>query len=364
MPIPLSKPDIGRTDEQAILRMISKCIRTGRLSRGPTVAAFERQFSDYLGVKHSSTISNGTAALHLALLAHGIGQGDEVLTTPFTFVSTSNVALYVGARPKFVDIDPKTYNLDPAKLQEAIGPKTKAVIVVHVFGLPCDMKPIMKICENNHITLIEDACEALGATYEGRKAGSFATSCFSFYPNKVVTTAEGGMICTNDDRVMEVVESLKNQGRKGGEWLEHQYVGFNYRMSDVHAAIGIPLMRKVDRLNAVRAKIAKLYSKALGEYPQVRTPPDVEGRTWFVYVVEVDDRDRIALEMKKAGIECKPYFPPVHLQTPYRNLGFKEGDFPVCERVSKRVLALPFFTSMTPTQVSQVVKTLGRSSAG
>lgn len=362
MLIPLSKPDIGKSDERAILRIIGKCIRTGRLSRGPTVAAFEKQFSDYLGVKHSLAISNGTAALHLALLAHGIGQGDVVLTTPFTFVSTSNAALYVGARPKFVDINPKTYNIDPAKLQEAINSKTKALIVVHVFGLPCDMKPIMEICEDHHVTLIEDACEALGATYQGRKAGSFATSCFSFYPNKVVTTAEGGMLCTDDDRVMQVVDSLRNQGRKGGEWLEHQYVGFNYRMSDVHAAIGIPLMRKVDRLNTIREKNAKLYSNTLKEYPQVKIPPDVDGRTWFVYVVEVDDRDRIGSELNKAGIECKPYFPPVHLQTPYRLMGFKEGDFPVCENVAKRVLALPFFTSMTPKQIGHVAKTLGELS--
>lgn len=360
MPIPLSRPDIGKSDQQAILRMIGKCIRTGRLSRGPTVTAFEKQFSDYLGVKHSLAISNGTAAIHLALLAHGIRQGDVVLTTPFTFVSTSNAALYVGARPKFVDIDPKTYNLDPGKLQEAVDPTTKALIVVHVFGFPCDMKPIMEICEDHHITLIEDACEALGATYKGRKVGSFGTSCFSFYPNKVVTTAEGGMLCTDDDRVKEVVDSLRNQGRKEGEWLEHQYVGYNYRMSDVNAAIGIPLMRKVDRLNARRQKIARLYSNAFKGYPQVRTPPDSEGRTWFVYVVEVEDRDRIASELIKAGIECKPYFPPVHLQTPYRQMGFKQGDFPVCEDVSRRVLALPFFSSMTRKQIAQVVGTLGQ----
>jgi perosamine synthetase len=362
MQIPLSKPDIGKGDERAIMKTIQKCIRTGRLSRGPTVTAFEKQFSSYLGVKHSLAISNGTAALHLALLAHGIGQGDAVLTTPFTFVSTSNVALYVGARPRFVDIDPTTYNIDPAKLQEAIDPKTKALIVVHVFGLPCDMKPIMDICQDHHITLIEDACEALGATYKGRKVGSFSTSCFSFYPNKVVTTAEGGMLCTDDHRIMAIVDSLRNQGRKSGEWLEHQYVGFNYRMSDVHAAFGIPLMRKVDRLNAIREKNARLYTIALKNYTQIKTPPDVEGRTWFVYVVEVNDRDRVASELNKAGIESKPYFPPVHLQTPYRQMGFREGDFPVCENISRKVLALPFFTSITPKQIDEVTKSLGELS--
>ena len=359
MPIPLSKPDIGRSEQAETLRLITRSLRTGRLSRGPTVEAFEKQVAKYLGTKHALAISSGTAALHLALLAHGIGQNDVVLTTPFTFVSTSNAALYVGARPKFVDIDPTTYNIDPAKLQEAIDARTKALIVVHVFGLPCDMKPIMEICEDKHITLIEDACEALGATYDGRRTGTFGTSCFSFYPNKVVTTAEGGMVCTDDNRINDIVDSLRNQGRRPGEWLDHQYVGFNYRMSDVQAAVGIPLMKKVSLLNARRAKIARLYSKAFEKYAQVRTPLDVDGRTWFVYVVEVDERDRVASQMNKAGIECKPYFPAVHLQTPYRQMGFKEGDFPVCESVSKRVLALPFFGSITPAQVRRVSETLG-----
>jgi perosamine synthetase len=322
------------------------------------VRAFEQQFREYLGVRHALAVSNGTAALHLALLAHGIKQGDVVLTTPFTFVSTANSALYVGAKPKFVDIDPETYNIDPNRLQEAIDSKTRALVVVHVFGVPCDMKPILEICDDNHIVLIEDACEALGAEYGGKKVGTFATSCFSFYPNKVVTTAEGGMVCTNDDRVMEMIDSLRNQGRMAGEWLEHAYVGYNYRLSDVHAAIGIPQLRRVDQSNAIRRKKAKQYTAALKKCPQIKTPPDVPGRTWFVYVVELDDRDSIAKRLNDSGIECKPYFPPVHLQTPYRELGFKEGEFPVCESISKRVLALPFFTGISGTQINRVATTL------
>jgi len=338
--------------------LVLRTLRSNHLTRGPMVPAFEQQFRDYLGVRHALAVSNGTAALHLALLAHGIKQGDVVLTTPFTFVSTANAALYVGAKPKFVDIDPETYNIDPDRVQEAIDSKTRALVVVHVFGVPCDMKPILEICEDHHIVLIEDACEALGAEYGGKKVGTFATSCFSFYPNKVVTTAEGGMVCTNDDRVMQMVDSLRNQGRMAGEWLEHAYVGYNYRLSDVHAAIGIPQLRRVDQSNAIRRRKAKQYTVALKKCPQIKTPPDVTGRTWFVYVVELDDRDSIAKRLNDSGIECKPYFPPVHLQTPYRKLGFKEGEFPVCESISKRVLALPFFTGISGTQIDRVATTL------
>ena len=340
--------------------MVLRTLRSDHLTRGPMVPAFEQQFRDYLGVRHALAVSNGTAALHLALLAHGIKQGDVVLTTPFTFVSTANAVLYVGAKPKFVDIDPETYNIDPNRIQEAIDPKTRALIIVHVFGVPCDMKPILEICEDHHIVLIEDACEALGAQYGGKKVGTFATSCFSFYPNKVVTTAEGGMVCTNDDRVMEMVDSLRNQGRMGGEWLEHAYVGYNYRLSDVHAAIGVAQMRRIDHANMMRAEKARMYADELKRFQQVRVPPSAHGRTWFVYVVELDDRDRIGKELNDSGIECKPYFPPVHLQAPYRQLGFKEGDYPVCERVSRRTLALPFFTKITRSQIRQVVTGLER----
>jgi perosamine synthetase len=313
-----------------------------------------------LGVKYALAVCNGTAALHLSLLAHRIGQGDVVITTPFTFISTANTILYVGAKPRFVDIDPKTYNIDPGRLQEAIDSKTKALIVVHAFGLPCDMKPIIELCEDHHIILVEDACEALGASYNGRKLGTFSTSCFSFYPNKVITTAEGGMVCTDDDEIAAMVASLRNQGRKTGDWLEHAYVGYNYRLSDVQAAIGIPQMRQIDRLNAIREKKARMYSDAFKGNLHVRTPPHVQGRTWFVYVVEVDDRDRVARELNQAEIECKPYFPPVHLQAPYRQLGFKGGDFPICERISENVLAIPFFTGITPKQIQYVVGTINK----
>jgi len=356
MRIPLSQPDVGRNEEL----MVERTLRSGRLTRGPMVEAFEQQFRDYLGVRHALAVSSGTAALHLALLGHGIRQGDVVLTTPFTFISTANVITYVGARPRFVDITRETYDIDPNKIQDSIDSETRALIVVHVFGVPCDMKAITEICEDHHIVLIEDACEALGATYKGNKVGAFGTSCFSFYPNKVVTTAEGGMVCTNDDKVMEMVDSLRNQGRMGSEWLEHAYVGYNYRLSDVHAAIGIPQLRKVDHANAIREEKARMYTEALKQYRQVKVPPHVEGRTWFAYVIEVDERDRIGKELNASGIECKPYFPPVHLQVPYRQLGFKEGDFPTCESVSRRALALPFFTKITRSQIRHVVAAVGR----
>jgi len=355
MRIPLGVPDIGKTEQ----KLVAKVLRSGQLTRGPVLQAFEEQLGGYLGVKHCIGVSSGTSALHLALLAHGIGEGDVVVTSPFTFIASANAILYVRARPRFVDIDPKTYNIDPSKLNEAIDSKTKALILVHVFGLPCDMRPIIEICEDHHLTLIEDACEALGARYEERKVGTFGTSCFSFYPNKVVTTAEGGAVCTNEDEIAERVDALRNQGRKRGEWLEHAYVGYNYRLSDVHAAIGISQLGRIDRANAIRERKAQSYSEALKRFPQVTTPPHVKGRTWFVYVIELNDRDRIGRRLVDAGIECKPYFPPVHLQAPYRELGFKEGTLPVCENASKRVLALPFFTKISGRQIGQVVASLG-----
>jgi perosamine synthetase len=351
--IPLSKPLIGRPEEELVL----KVLRSGRLARGPATRTFETEFSRFIGVKHGLAVCNGTAALHLALLAHGIRSGDKVITTPFTFIASANSILYTGARPAFVDIDRETYNIDPAKIAEAIDHDTKAVLPVHVFGIPCDMKAITEICEDHHLTLIEDACEAIGATYNGKSVGSFSTSCFSFYPNKPLTTGEGGMLLTDNDEVANRVDALRNQGRVAGDWLSHELLGYNYRLSDVLAALGIAQLRRINSTLRRRQSIAERYARQLQGTP-VRTPMMTEGRTWFVYVVEVENRDEVAIRLDEMGIECKPYFPPVHLQAPYRGLGFKEGDFPVCEEVSRRVLALPFYSQMTEPETRLVVSSL------
>lgn len=354
MKLPLSKPFLGIEEERLVLEVL----RSGSLSRGPMLEQFEREFAEYVGVKHAVAVSSGTAALHLALLLHGIGRGDKVITSPFTFIASVNPILYVGAKPIFADIDPTTYTIDPEKLNEAIDAKTKAVIVVHVFGVSCDMKPITEICDDKKILLIEDACEALGTTYNGRMVGTFSTSCFSFYPNKPITTCEGGMLCTNSDQEALYAKALRNQGRLTENWLEHQLIGYNYRMSDVHAAIGLAQLRKIDLILNMRKRKAEVYTKLLKKLPNVKTPPHINGRTWFVYVAEFENRDKIAEKLNEMGISCKPYFQPVHLQVPYRKLGFKKGDFPVCESISQRVLALPFYTNMTVKEIKYVVDTL------
>lgn len=351
MNVPLSKPFIGKEEERLLLQVL----RSGSLTRGPVLEAFEREFAAYLGTKHAIAVTNGTSALHLSLLTHGIGKGDKVITSPFTFISSANPILYVGAKPIFADIDPTTYNIDPEKLNEAIDDKTKALIVVHVFGIACNMKPIIEICEDKNLILIEDACEALGTTYQGRKVGTYSTSCFSFYPNKPITTCEGGMLCTNDDQEAQYALALRNQGRSTEEWLEHQWIGYNYRMSDVHAAVGLVQLRKLDTILEMRKRNAEIYTSLLEGVSGVKTPVDSEGRTWFVYVAEFEERDKIAKKLNALGISCKPYFPPVHLQAPYRKLGFKEGDFPICEEISRRVLALPFYTNLTKKEIEYVV---------
>lgn len=351
--IPLSKPLIGKFEE----RLLLKVLRSGRLARGPITRSFESEFARYIGVKHGLAVCNGTAALHLALLAHGIGNGDKVITTPFTFIASANSILYTGAKPVFVDIDRQTYNIDPTKVAEAIDDKTKAIMVVHVFGVPCDMKAIMEICEDHNLTLIEDACEAIGTTYDDRPVGSFSTSCFSFYPNKPITTGEGGMVLTDSDDVARKIDALRNQGRLGGNWLSHELLGYNYRLSDLQAAVGLAQLRRIKSVLRRRERAAQLYSKLL-QSSRVRTPITMKGRSWFTYVVEVENRDEVAAKMNGMGVECKPYFPPVHLQSAYRALGFKEGDFSVCEEVGRRVLALPFFTQITRRELLFVASTL------
>lgn len=363
-PIPLSRPDITQREIDAVV----DCLSTPTLSIGPKVEQFEAALAQLTGRKHAIAVSSGTAGLHLAMLAANIGPGDEVITTPFSFVASANCILYVGATPIFVDIDPVTLNLDNHKLLPAITPRTKAVVGVEVFGHPGGMRELEKICRANHLALIEDACEGLGGYAGQRPIGSFGlASVFGFYPNKQITTGEGGMIVTDDDAVAQACRALRNQGRDGMAWLAHQRLGYNYRLSEINAALGVSQMNRLDEILENRRRVAATYIDRLMTSRFV-TLPTVQENThlsWFVFVVRLNDlfeptdRDEVMTALRAEGIACNNYFPPIHLQ-PYiaDQFGHKPGDFPVCEHIASRTLALPFFGQMTTAQIERVCDTL------
>ena len=356
--VPLSGPDITEREIAAVAAVL----RTPRLSMGPEVAAFERALAHRVGVAHAVAVSSGTAALHLAMLAAHVGPGDEVITTPFSFIASANSILFVGARPVFVDIDPKTLNLDVSRVEAAITERTKAVLAVHVFGLPCEMTGLTAIARRRELVLIEDACEALGATCAGRPVGSFGRSAaFGFYPNKQITTGEGGALVTDDGETADLARSLRNQGRAGdGGWLTHRFIGYNYRLDELSAALGRVQLERLDEILARRAAAALLYHQRLAALPQVEPLGEEPGavRSWFVYVVRLEkgmDRAAVMAHLQAAGVECQAYFPPIHLQPPYvERFGHQPGDFPVTEEVSARTLALPFRTGITEEEVTYV----------
>ncbi len=306
-------------------------------------------------------LSSGTAALHTAMVACGVECGDEVVTTPFSFVASANAPLFTGARPVFVDIDPATLNMDPGKIERAITRRTKAILVVHIFGLPCDMGPIVRLAQRRGLILIEDACEAIGALYQGRQVGTFGRcAAFAFYPNKQMTTGEGGMLVTDDARLAECFRSLRNQGRGGsGGWLDHVRLGYNYRLDEISCALGRSQLARLPQMLASRARVAAEYHRRLNSIPGLRlleTPPGFL-RSWFVYVVILPEgvlRTRVQKEMARHGIDTRPYFPPIHRTPAYRKLGFMAGQFPVTESLSQRTLALPFWTGMPTSLVRRV----------
>ncbi len=360
--IPLSRPDIGPDEERLVLEVL----RSGQLSLGPMAPEFERRVAEYVGARHAVAVSSGTAGLHLCVRVLGLGPGDEVITTPFSFVASSNCLLFEGARPVFVDIDPATWNIDPGRIEAAVTPRTRAILPVHVFGQACDMDAILDIARRRGLAVLEDACEALGGTWRGRHAGTFGRAgVFAFYPNKQITTGEGGMIVTDDDDLARACRSMRNQGRgESGGWLDHERLGYNYRLDELSAALGVAQMQRVDEILAARARVAARYHELLAGVPGVRTmtwPPEV-GMSWFVYVVLLDrgiDRDRVMAALQGAGIQCRAYFSPIHLQPFYRErFGHQPGDFPVCEDVARRTLALPFHTRMTEDEVGAVVDRL------
>ncbi len=339
-------------------------LRSGRLALGPLLPEFERAFAERVRAPYASAVSSGTAGLHLALRAVGVSDGDEVITSPFSFVASANVAVYERARPVFADIDPVTLNVDPDAVAAAVTPQTAALLPVHVFGYPADMPSLERL----GLPVIEDACEALGAVYDdGLPVGGRGhPTVFGFYPNKQLTTGEGGMVCVADAGLKEQLDSERNQGRSPDMgWLDHDRLGFNYRLSDVACALGLAQLERLDEMLEGRARVASLYRHALSSIEGLELPcPDSGGahRGWFVFVVQLPrgvQRDEVVRALGERGVPSKPYFPAVHLMTFYRErFGHRDGEFPVCEDVAARSIALPFFPQMTDGQVALVADEL------
>jgi perosamine synthetase len=357
--IPLSRPALGEAEEARVLEVM----RSGRLSLGPVLREFEDALAGFVGVDHVSAVSSGTAGLHLAVRAAGIEPGDEVVTTPFSFVASANCLLYEGAKPVFADIDPVTLNIDPAAAEAAVTERTTGLLPVHIFGLPADMTSLEQVAAARGLWIVEDACEALGAHYDdGTLVGARGhRATFAFYANKQMTTGEGGAVVCIDAADKARLDSERNQGRAPNmDWLDHDRLGFNYRLSDIAAAVGVEQVRRLDELLAARQTAAELYSDALRGLDV--TLPAPGNRSWFVYVVQLPasvDRDGTIVELQRQGIESKPYLPAIHLMSFYKEkFGWREGDFPVCEDVARRSLALPFFSGITEPQIERVAAAL------
>jgi perosamine synthetase len=363
--IHLSGQDITEAEINAVVGVL----KSDRLALGPKLPAFEAEFTKRLGVKHAICCSSGTAGLHMLWHSLGIGPGDEVITTPFSFIASSNSVMFDGGKPVFVDIDSQTWQIDPARIEAAITPRTKAILPVDVFGVPADFAAILPIARKHKLRVLEDSCEALGATYNGRPCGTLAEAgVFGFYPNKQITTGEGGMIVTNDDQIAFMCRSLRNQGRDPeGGWLAHPRLGYNYRMCDIVAAVGVEQMRRLDEILAKRDRVARMYVERLADERRVSLQKVPAGSTisWFVFVVRLSDeytqvdRDRILESLRAKGVGCQVYFPPIHLQPFYqKELGYKAGQFPITEALGARTIALPFYSNLAEADVEYVVKTL------
>lgn len=359
-PIPLARPVIGEAEEQAVLEVL----RSGQLSLGPRLGEFERLFADYVGAPLASAVSSGTAGLELSLRAVGVEPGDEVVTSPLSFVASANVCVIEGATPVFADIDPVTLTLDPQAAADAVTGKTSAVLPVHIFGYPAAMAELEAI----GLPMVEDACEALGGRYaDGARVGSRDNpAVFGFYANKQMTTGEGGMVTLGSPEMKELIDSERNQGRAPDMgWLDHERLGFNFRLSDIACALGIAQLGHLDEMLAAREQVAGWYGERLAGIEGLDLPcPDrgKERRGWFVYVVQVPqdtDRDEVIRRLGDRGVQSKPYLPAIHLMPPYRErFGYREGQFPVCEEVAARSIALPFFPQMEEGQVERVAAEL------
>ena len=364
--IPLSSPDI--TSKEA--EIISKVLSSPYLSIGPKIKEFEKKIADYVGTKYAIAVNSGTSALHLCVRSLDIKDGDEVITTPFSFIASANCILFERAKPIFVDIDEKTLCIDVNKIEEKITEKTKAILPVHIFGHPCEMDKIMEIAKKHNLAVIEDACEAIGSEYKGKKVGSFGdVATFAFYPNKQITTAEGGMIVTNNEKIAKLCQSMRNQGRDEGDaWLSHSRLGYNYRMSELSAALGVTQMERIEEILDKRRKVAEYYNEKLKEIKEInvlQVSHDVK-MSWFVYIIKLDDktftrkdRDKIIQELNNRGINSRDYFPPIHLEPFYVDMfNHQEKDFPITEKVSGVTIALPFHNNLTQEEIDFVCKNL------
>lgn len=363
-PIPLARHEITEDDVAAVVSVL----KSDRLSLGPKLAAFERAIADYVGVRYAVAVNSGTSALHLLVRGLGLKDGDEVITTPFSFIASTNCILFERARPVFVDIDPVTLCIDPERVAAAITPRTKAILAVDVFGHPADWAALERIADAHGIVLIEDSAEALGTEMKGRRCGSFGRAgIFGFYPNKQITTGEGGVLVTDDEPLAQLCRSLADQGRGDGGWLSHVRMGYNFRLDEMSAALGLSQLARIETIVADRARVAEWYLDGLGDVKGVVLPAVQPGvrMSWFVFVVRLStqfarsDRDRVLSELSRQGIGCRDYFQPIHLQPYVRELlGTKAGDFPVTEAVGDRAISLPFYNRLERADVDRVVATL------
>jgi len=363
MKIPLSRPDITNRE---ILEVI-KVLKTPYLSMGPKQAEFQNKFASYVGTKYAEAVSSGTAGLHLLMKSFGIEKGDQVITTPYSFIASGNCILFNQAVPVFVDIDAQTFNIDPEKIEEKITPRTKAILVVHVFGMPADMTKINRIAKEHGLIVIEDACEALGTERNGKKVGTFSDAAvFGFYPNKQITTGEGGMIATNKKAIVDKCRSLKNQGRGAqGDFIQ---LGYNYRLSDINCALGIAQLARINNSLKKREEVAQAYNEQLKNCRWLLKPLcEKKGykRSWFVYIIKLSDqfsrshKFKILRLLAKKGIECGNYFPAIHLTPFYQQMfGFSRGDFPITERIADHTIALPFHGNLKKKEIIKVCQEL------
>lgn len=360
--IRLSRPFIGKEEIEAVVNVL----KTDQLSLGPKTEEFEKSFAKLIGTKYGIAVNSGTSGLHLAVKSLGIKDGDEVITSPFSFIASANCALFERAIPVFVDVEETTFNMDPKKIEEKITPKTKAIVVVHIFGKSCDMDYIIKIAKKHNLKIIEDACESPLARYKGKNVGSFGdVSVFAFYPNKPMTTGEGGMILTDNKEIAKLCTSYKNQGRGDSlQWLTHERLGYNYRISEITAAIGVEQTKKLPAIIEKRRKLAEIYINGLKDIPGLKLPSldDVKDHAWFVFPIRVDSRirDKLIAKLNEKGIQSKAYFYPcIHLQELYKNMfGYKEGDFPIAEKLSKETLIIPFYTQITDKEILTIKESL------
>jgi perosamine synthetase len=367
--IPLSRPWLDEREEELVLEVL----RSGRLSLGPWIERFEEEIAERVGAPYAAAVSSGTAGLHLLCKIAGLGPGDEVITSPLSFVASANCFILEGATPVFVDVDPVTLNLDPGAVEAAVTERTRAIVAVDMFGYPCELDALGQIADRHGLTLIEDACESLGAEYHGRPLGAHGPSAvFAFYPNKQMATGEGGVVATHSEEEWQLLRSLRNQGRSydGGGWFHHVRLGMNYRWTDVQAAIGLAQLEKLDRILELREAAARRYGELLNEVDGVEAPWRGDAshrRSWFVYVAKLESgRDRAAVmdALRAEGIGTAEYVPCIHLQ-PYmrERFGFAEGLCPVAEETASRTFALPFFTQIDPDEQTRVVEALASALA-